>query len=350
MKIGFVVNDVDTEKAQYTTTRLAMSARNRDHEVWVMGVGDLAQDAEGHVVAHATSPESKSYRSLETFLQDVQSDSKGKMEPIVVDELDVLMLRNDPSEDAPDRPWAQTSGVLFGQIAASRGTLVVNDPVHLADAINKTYFQHFPEEVRPRTLISRDPEDIKAFIADLGDRAVLKPLQGSGGHGVFLVDKKGKQNVNQIIETILRDGYVVAQEYLKAVEKGDVRMFVMNGEPLMLGDKYAAFRRVNEDAGDLRSNMYAGGEAKPVKVTPEMLHLVEMVKPKLIGDGMFLVGLDIVGNKLMEVNVFSPGGLGSAGGLEEADFAGAVIEALEHKMLLRRAYGNGLPNAALATL
>jgi glutathione synthase len=350
MKIGFVVNDVATEKPQYTTTRLAMAAANRDHEVWVMGVGDLAQDAEGQVMARAWGPKSKSYRSMKTFLEHVRSDSEGSSEPVVVDELDVLMLRNDPSDDAQDRPWAQTSGILFGQVAASRGVLVVNDPVHLADAVNKTYFQHFPEEVRPRTLISRDADDIKGFISELGDRAVLKPLQGSGGHGVFLVDKGGRQNVNQIIETIVRDGYLVAQEYLTAVEKGDVRMFVMNGEPLIVGDSYAAFRRVNEEGDDVRSNMYAGGEARPVKVTAEMLHLVDMVKPKLIQDGMFLVGLDIVGDKLMEVNVFSPGGLGSAGTLEETDFAGAVIEALEHKLVLRQAYGNALPNVALATL
>jgi glutathione synthase len=349
MKIGLVVNDVATEKAKYTTTRLALSASNRDHEVWVMGVGELAQDADGHVVAHARGPGSKAYRSLETFLEDLQSDSKGRSERIVVDELDVLMLRNDPSDDAQDRPWAQTSGILFGQLAASSGPLVVNDPVHLADAVNKTYFQHFPEEVRPRTLISRDPSDIKAFISDTGDRAVLKPLQGSGGQGVFLVDKKGKQNVNQIIETIVRDGYVVAQEFLEAAEKGDVRMFVMNGEPLKVGDRYAAFRRVTVE-DDVRSNMHAGGEAKPVKITSEMLRLVEMVKPKLVQDGMFLVGLDIVGDKLMEVNVFSPGGLGSAGDLGETDFAGAVIEALEHKLVLRSAYGKALPNAALATL
>lgn len=349
MKIGFVVNDVATEKAQYTTTRLAMSASNRDHEVWIMGVGELAQDPDGQVVAHAKGAGSKSYRSLETFLEDLQGDSKGKSERVVVDELDVLMLRNDPADDAQDRPWAQTSGILFGQLAASGGPLVVNDPVHLADAVNKTYFQHFPEEVRPRTMISRDPSDIKDFISEIGDRAVLKPLQGSGGQGVFLVDKGGKQNVNQIIETIVRDGYVVAQEYLKAAEKGDVRMFVMNGEPLKVGDQYAAFRRVN-DEDDVRSNMHAGGKAKSVKITAEMLRLVEMVKPKLIQDGMFLVGLDIVGDKLMEVNVFSPGGLGSAGHLEEADFAGAVIESLEHKLVLRGAYGEALPNAALATL
>jgi glutathione synthase len=345
MKIGFVVNDVSTEKAQFSTTRLAMSATNREHEVWLMGVGDLGQDADGQVVAMASAPQNKTYRSLETYLGDVQDGS----EAMVVDDLDVLMLRNDPAEDAIDRPWAQTSGVLFGQIAAANGVVVVNDPVHLADAINKTYFQHFPDEVRPKTLISRSADDIKDFIEDCGNRAVLKPLQGSGGQGVFLVGGDGEANVNQIIETISRDGYVVAQEYLEAAEEGDVRLFVMNGEPLEHDGKYAAFRRVNESS-DVRSNMHAGGEAVAVKVTDEMLRLVGMVKPKLIKDGMFLVGLDIVGDKLMEVNVFSPGGLGSAGHHAETNFADPVIAALEHKRELREAYGRTITNVALATL
>lgn len=345
MKIGFVVNDVDSEKPQYSTTRLGMTATNREHEVWLMGVADLGQDPEGRVIARAYAPQKKTYRSLETYLGHVQDGS----EAIIVEDLDVLMLRNDPAEDAIDRPWAQTSGVLFGQIAAANGVIVVNDPVHLADAINKTYFQHFPEEVRPKTLISRNADDIKEFIDDCGNRAVLKPLQGSGGHGVFLVGGDGEANVNQIIETISRDGYVVAQEFLEAAEEGDVRLFVMNGEPLEHDGKYAAFRRVNESS-DVRSNMHAGGEAVAVKVTDDMLRLVSIVKPKLIKDGMFLVGLDIVGDKLMEVNVFSPGGLGSAGHHAETNFADAVIGALEHKRDLRDAYGRTITNVALATL
>jgi glutathione synthase len=349
MKLGFVVNQVAEEVPQYTTTRLAMSARNLGHEVWLMGVGDLAQNADGKVVAHASAPDDKTYRSLKTFLDDIQREDRGSHEKIVVDDLDVLMLRNDPAEDALDRPWAQTSGILFGQLAAAHGVLVVNDPVHLTDAVNKTYFQHFPESVRPQTLISRNEDDIKAFIKENKGKAVLKPLQGSGGQSVFLVTGKGEQNVNQMIETLIRDGYVVAQEYLSSANKGDVRFFVMNGDPLMVDGQYAAFRRVPSET-DVRSNMHVGGEAKAVKVTDAMLALVEMVKPKLIQDGMFLVGLDMVGAKLMEVNVFSPGGLGSAGHLNEMDFARPVIEALERKVLLRAAYGNSLPNVILATL
>src|SRR5690606_13210189 len=152
-------------------------------------------------------------------------------------------------------------------------------------------------------------------------------------------------NVNQIIETITRDGFVVAQEYLEEASEGDVRMFVMNGRPLEVDGKYAAFRRVN-DSGDPRSNMHAGGKAKAAKVDDTMLQLVEAVRPKLIKDGMFLVGLDIVGSKLMEVNVFSPGGIGSVGDIHEVDFAVPIIEALERKVALQESYGRTLTNVA----
>ena len=83
------------------------------------------------------------------------------------------------------RPWAQGAGVIFGQRAAARGVIVLNDPHVLADATTKMYFEYFPKEVRPRSLISRTPEDLKKFVADEGGRACLKPLQGSGGTNVF---------------------------------------------------------------------------------------------------------------------------------------------------------------------
>ena len=241
------------------------------------------------------------------------------------------------------------AAVLFGQLAVARGVLVVNDPASLANATNKTYFQHFPATARPRTLISRDPAAISAFVADLGGSAVLKPLQGSGGGGVFFVTGDESPNLNQIIETILRDGYVVAQEQLPGAERGDVRLFAMNGEPLERNGTYAAFRRVNETS-DPRSNMHVGGKSEPVEVTDEMLALAELARPKLVADGMFLVGLDIVGDKLMEVNVFSPGGLGSAQRISGADFAKFVIEALERKVAIRNQDSDRISNVRLATL
>jgi len=347
MKIGFVVNRISTELPQYTTTRLALAATRRGHETWLMGVDDFSNRLDGSVAAHARTAKAKKHKDVVAYLEDVQADEP--TEPICVDDLDVLVIRNDPADDALERPWAVTSGILFGQLSVTRGTLVVNDPDSLANAVNKTYFQHFPEAIRPRTLISRDSAEIAEFIDAMGGQAVLKPLQGSGGTGVFFVSSDESPNLNQMIEAVGRDGYVVAQEALPDADEGDVRVFVMNGEPLMAGGHHAAFRRVNT-TGDMRSNMRAGGEARQAKVTDAILEVVDAVRPKLIADGMFLVGLDIVGDKLMEVNVFSPGGLGSCEGLYKTSFTDPVIEALEHKVELRRHYGQSLSNIRLATL
>ena len=347
MKIGFVVNDVATEKDIYTTTRLAMTAHAMGHEAYYMGLGDFAYQPDGSLAARARRGTGKTYKSLTRYLKDVQKPEVEEWLPI--DDFDVVMMRFDPADDAEENPWAGNAGVAFGQLFAAAGVLVVNDPTSLANALSKAYFQHFPEIVRPRTLISRDEAQIEEFVKELGGKAVLKPLQGSGGSGVFLVNSKESPNLNQIIEAIGRDGYVVTQEYLPEAKDGDVRMFVMNGRPLEVDGQIAAFRRVST-SDDVRSNMSTGGKAQKVKVTDEMLEMVEAVRPKLIADGMFLVGIDIVGDKLMEVNVFSPGGLGSCQTLYDVDFAPAVIADLERKVTLRDHYGDQLPNVSRATL
>ena len=347
MKIGFVVNDVDTELPQYTTTRLAMAATNMDHDVWLMGMGDFGYEPDGSLHATGRGCADKNYRSLERYLEDVQKPASQK--DVSLNAFDVVMLRSDPADDHSSAPWANNAGVAFGQLMASSGVLVVNHPSSLANALSKAYFQQFPEAVRPRTLISRDEKRIANFVEELGNKAVLKPLQGSGGSGVFMVNSKEKPNLKQIIEAISRDGYVVVQEYLPEAKDGDVRMFVMNGQPLMVNGEYAAFRR-RGSGDDIRSNMSAGGTAEKVQVTKEMLAMVDAVRPKLVSDGMFLVGLDIVGDKLMEVNVFSPGGLGSCQALYDTDFAPAIIQDLERKAALREHYGAQIPNKARATL
>lgn len=347
MKIGFIVNDIATEKAGYTTVRLAMTAHRLGHDAFMMGLGDLGYEPDGTLSAKASAASGKVYRSHERYLADVQKPEVNRQ--IALGEFDVVMLRSDPAQDAAERPWAPTAGVAFGKLMAEAGVLVVNDPDCLSGALSKAYFQHFPEAVRPHTLITRQVERITSFIDELGGRAVLKPLQGSGGSGVFLVDRREAPNVNQIVEAIARDGYVVVQEYLPEAAEGDVRLFLMNGEPLRVGGEYAAFKRFNASA-DMRSNVSAGGEIQPTKVTDKMLAVAEAVRPKLIADGMFLVGLDIVGDKLMEVNVFSPGGLGISQNIYEADFTVAVIESLEHKVGMRAHYGRELTNRRLATL
>jgi glutathione synthase len=348
MKIGFVVNDPRTEQAAFTTTRLAMTATNMGHTCYTLGVGDFIYAPDGSIYAQARSVSGKKYKKLTSYLADLQHE-ENQPQRLLVDELDVLMLRNDPAEDAAERSWAQTSGILFGQLAAARGVIVLNDPRNLANAMNKTYFQHFPEQVRPRTCISRDIKEIKAFIDEQQDKVVIKPLQGSGGQSVFLIGENDQANLNQMIEAVIRDGYCIVQEYLPAAVDGDVRLFVMNGRPLCHKGQYAAFRRVNHN-GDARSNMHSGGESVAAEVTDQMLELVEMVRPKLVRDGMYLVGLDIVEDKLMEINVFSPGGLGSAQQHTDVDFTVAIIEDLQRKVKYKEYYGAGVRNVELATL
>ncbi len=348
MKIGFIVNDVMTEKGVYSTTRLAFTAAKRGHESWVMGVGDMIYSPDDSIRAMARTASQAEHETPEEFLKDLQGE-EGRSERILVDDLDVLLLRFDPAEDKRDRPWAQTPGILFGELAIRRGVIVLNDPRALASAINKTYFQQFPEIVRPKTCISRNVDEIKQFISEQHDKAVIKPLQGSGGQSVFLIKEEESANVNQMIEAVIRDGYCIAQEYLPAAAEGDVRLFVMNGRPLAYQGAYAAFRRVNK-SGDMRSNMHSGGKSEPVEVTPQMLKLVDAVRPKLVRDGMFLVGLDIVEDKLMEINVFSPGGLGSAAQHAGHDFANTVIRALERKVEYLQYYGTGIDNREIATL
>ena len=348
MKIGLVVNDVATEEAGYTTTRLGMTAVNMGHDAWLMGVGDLATDPDDTVRAWARAAPRKSYRSTKTYLAEVQGD-KARVERIGVDDLDVLLLRNDPAADLGTRPWAQSAGFIFGERAAHRGVIVLNDPATLATAINKMYLQRFPENVRPRALISRSADDLRAFVEGEGGRAVLKPLQGSGGTNVFVVKPSEMGNLNQIIEAVSRDGYVIAQEYLPAAKKGDTRLFLMNGVPLVVDGKLAAFRRLTPK-GDVRSNIHVGGRMAKAQVTDEMLALADVVRPTLARDGMFLVGLDLVGDKLMEINVFSPGGLGSASKLEGVDFASAVIESLETKVAHRGDVRGRLTNLELSML
>ncbi|CAN5694546.1 hypothetical protein BH24ACI3_BH24ACI3_06220 [soil metagenome] len=208
MKIGFVVNNIETEHPRYTTTRIARSAREMGHEAWVIGVGDFAADTTDSVLANARMSKAKKHKDGEAYMKDLLSD-KAHRERIMVGDLDILMLRNDPADDA-DRSWAQNAGINFGELALRHGVIVLNDPRTLSNALNKMYFQHFPPEVRPRTVISRDVKEIQDFIKAEGGRAILKPLQGSGGAGVFLVRPEEKANINQMIEAISRDGYVIA--------------------------------------------------------------------------------------------------------------------------------------------
>ena len=348
MKIVLIINDIKTESPLYTSVYLGLNMHNQGHEVYFTGVADLVYYPDGHMGATAKRAPGKKYKTTKTYLQAIQDDS-AIVEKITATDLDVLLLRNDPASEPVGRGWAKNASVIFGQLALRHGVIVLNDPNSLSEAVNKMYFQHFPESVRPRTLITRDPKEIQNFHEEQGGSIIMKPLQGSGGAGVFLVKKDDAVNLNQMIEAISRDGYVIAQEYLPKATEGDVRLFVVNGKALQFKGKFAALRRVNKNE-DIRSNMSAGGTAEKVKVDDTMLEIVDTIRPKLVLDGMFMVGLDIVGDKLMEINVFSPGGLQGASAMEGVDFSIPVIQAIENKVTYRKDYGDMINNKLLATI
>jgi glutathione synthase len=324
VKLGLFVNNVAAEDPKYTTTRLAMAAVDRGHEVWYIGAGDFAYDPDDTMRAQAWRA-SSGHTAARPFLDTLEPGR------FTVEDLDVLWLRSNPADDVPDRLWAQPIGLLFGGLAARRGVVVLNDPAGLSLALNKLYLHHFPPEVRPATLITRERDEVRAFVADHGGRAVIKPLQGSGGQGVFIIGEDDEVNLDQMVEAVTRDGYLIAQEQLPAAADGDVRLFLLDGKPLQCDGTYAAFRRVPQE-GEARANMTAGASVEPAEVDKTILHLAELVGPRLIEDGMFLAGLDIVGDRILEINVFSPGGFGSIEQLTGVDFNEIVVAALERKV------------------
>lgn len=348
IKLGFVINDIATEKDNYTTVRLARTAINRGHQVSLIGLDGFIYDAGGNVHAQAHVPSRERYADDAELLADLQRED-AQRQRVAVDELDVLMLRSDPAEEVVDRPWAPNSALLFAQLVVLRHVIVLNDPTRLTDASNKTYFQHFPEEVRPVTCITCDAEEIKAFIKDRDGYGVIKPLQGSGGQGVFVVTPESGGNLNQMIEAVTRDGYAIAQEYLPKAADGDLRLITLNGRPLQVDGRYACFRRYS-DSGDARSNISAGGKIEMAEPDADALHLAEMVAPKLMRDGMYLTGLDIVGDKMMEINVDTPGGINMAEELTGVDFSGHIISDLERKVRLRNHYNCTLTNTEMAMM
>jgi glutathione synthase len=343
VRIAFFVNDVETEKESFTTTRLAVAATERGHEVFYIDAERFSLDDGGLHAGVFRAPKGAADR--ETFLKELGADDA--RDHISLAGIDILMLRNNPG-DTGDRPWAHDTGLIFGGVAVSQGVIVVNDPGGAYKALNKMYLALVPREIRPRTLITREEDEIREFVEKQEGNVILKPLGGFGGENVFVVKPDDGPNLNQMIDAVKRDGYVIAQEYLPAAQDGDVRMILVNGYPLEVDGEYACFRRV--PAGDdLRSNMAVGGEPEKIEMNDDLMKVAEILRPKLVEDGMFFVGVDVVEDKILELNVFSPGGLGSPGELTGVDFAPAVIEAMEKKVSLAED-DDRLSNVQLATL
>ncbi|NJW53288.1 glutathione synthetase [Salinimicrobium oceani] len=348
MKICFVVNSVETEGAG-TTVYIMHEAFKRGHQVFIMGVGDFSftQNKELSLITRSL-PKSAKPETPEENLEILQSE-KAKRKKINSKDLDVLFIRNNPTEEGTDRQWAEQSGVAFGRMIQQDGVLVLNDAYALSYAfIDKLYFEELPASIKPASLITRDKEEILEFFEAHNKKMILKPLEGSGGRGVYLIDKNEK-NLNQIIENLSKKGYIIAQQYLPAAKEGDVRVLMLNGKILEKNGKYGIIKRVT-GKGEFRSNISQGGTPEAYELTEDIKKIAEIISPKLIRDGLFFVGLDVVKNKLIEINVLSPGGLDGLYKIGVDNFADVIMESIERKLEYKKNYGDRISNRELATM
>lgn len=333
MKIAFVINQTHKETERFTTTLLALKAHQLGHEIYYIGLADFYYES-AHIAAHvrAVLPE-QHITSAKALMEALRNCKKIKME---LEIMDVVWLRFDPVLDMVNRPWAASSALQFASLLKEKGVQVINDPDSMSRASNKLYLEGFDETIRPKTIVTRNYADVVDFFEKQNKLIILKPLKGSGGKNVFLINKENQQNLKQTVEAIARDGYVIGQEYLHEAAQGDIRFFLLNGEPISINGKFAAVHRVQQ-GNEIRSNVHQGAKTQAAQITPELLLMVDKVKDKLIQDGMYFVGLDIVGDRIMEINVFSPGALCQTEEIVKEDFSTFIIKQLETKISLQKA-------------
>src|SRR4029079_8527661 len=341
MRICFVVNNPRTQRATYTTLHLAFAAYRRGHDVAFASVDAFSQGEGSDLVAEVVRPKSGRLRDTAGYAKALTAADAPREAARLVD-FDVIFLRNNPSAGAVEVD-AFNPALDFGRRLKQLGVLVVNDPDGLSRAGSKMYLAGFPAEIRPKTLITRSVERVRAFLRELDGPAIIKPLYGFGGKNVFYVGRGQTANLAQMISTVRGQGYLIAQEYLPAAAKGDKRVLLLGGTPIAMGERFAAYRRMRPK-DDIRNNMHVGGARKPGTLAEAERNMCELIRPRLVADGLYFVGVDLVGDKILEINVFAPGGIHNINELYGVDVGTAVIRDLERKVELRGVYRDGIPS------
>jgi glutathione synthase len=246
-----------------------------------------------------------------------QGFTLGEKSVIPLGDFDVIFMRKDPPVD---KVFLQTTFILAQ--AERDGARVVNSPAALQNYNEKIYATHFPD-LTPKTLVSADQDTIKSFVKSV-DRAVLKPVDMMGGYGVFVTDAKDF-NLDVIIEMLTIGGsvHIIVQEFMPQISEGDRRVILINGKIA----EYALVRYPKE--GSLRGNMAAGGTTGVEEANDRDREIASLVGPRLVHDGVYFVGLDIIGGKLIEINHTSPTGLREIEKGSGEQLARKVIEGLK---------------------
>jgi glutathione synthase len=240
-----------------------------------------------------------------------------------LEDLDVILMRKDPPFDMKFFFCTHILSLVDGQKC-----FVMNDPKGLREANEKLYALRFPEQI-PQTIVTGDMRRLKEFMAELGGEMIIKPLDGAGGSGVFYLNEQDR-NTNSILEAATENGQkmIMGQRYLPEIRQGDKRIIVLNGEPL------GAVLRVPLES-ETRGNIHVGGQCVKADLTPRDLEICAALSPLLIADGLYFVGLDVIGGFLTEVNVTSPTGIQEINALNGVRLEAPVIDFIEQKLQQR---------------
>jgi glutathione synthase len=245
-----------------------------------------------------------------------------------VTELDVLFLRKDPPLNYQAMEFLSPINDQVFMINSTSGQIIGN---------SKLYTLNFPDII-PVTHVSRDPKRLKKIIDDFGGAMIIKPLQRFGGEGVIKVSTKDQENLNSLINYYVK-GYenyperepIMVQEFMEIVkQKGDIRILLLNGEIL------GAMNR-KPQKGDFRTNVHAGAFVFKHAVTDREEEICRVIKDRLINDGLYFVGIDVIGDKLVEINCVSPGGIPRINRLDHVKLEAQVIDFVEQKAIQMKA-------------
>ena len=310
MNLLFVADPLETFKTYKDTTYAMMrAAQVRGHRVFACEPHDLRWSTGGVVDAHCRAIRLTG-QSPEWFTVDSASRT-------AIKGFDAVLMRKDPPFDSE---YFYATHLL--EQAEREGARVFNKPRALRDHPEKLAILEFPALIGP-TLVTREPQDVREFHA-LHKDVILKPLDGMGGMGIFRVREDGL-NLGAIIETLNRDGAqtLMVQKFLPAITQGDKRVLLIDGKPVPY-----CLARIPQ-GGEVRGNLAAGGKGVAQALSERDLEIATTLGPVLAARGLLLVGLDVIGEQLTEINVTSPTCFQEIFDQTGFDVAAMFIQALE---------------------
>jgi len=309
MKIAFIVDPLDDFKIYKDSTYAMMrEAAARGHELHVLEQQDLVWH-DGAVSGHA--------RKLH-LTGDKESWYRTEApRSVALKAFDAVLMRKDPPFDME---YVYSTYLL--ELAQAEGARVFNDPRAIRDCNEKMTIARFPQFTAP-TIVTRDAALINGFLSTHGD-IILKPLDGMGGTSVFRVHKQDP-NLNVIVETVTHYGRrtVMAQRYIPAISDGDKRILLIGGKVVP-----HALARIPKP-GETRGNLAAGGTGVARELSARDREIAETLAPQLYAQGLLVVGLDVIGDYLTEVNVTSPTCFQEITEQTGFNVAGMMLDALE---------------------